>query len=203
MGQKASFTALRVYVSDVEGESAAAWILRTYLSQYGGITYTRSYSLIESSIDRAKNHEGMIGLLSVFVLVISPLAGIFSQILFYGKRKQEFDVIRTVGGTKKELRAIFVTDGIALMVLSGAVYTGLSFLAVKAASAFLNSRYAFMFSADRARATAFSSEMPLVPFFIGLGLTVLFAGAAVLLPALLYKRAAGAHISADLEKDDD
>ena len=202
MGQKASFTALRVYVSDVEGESVAAWILRTYLSQYGGITYTRSYSQIEASIDRAKNHEGMIGLLSVFVLVISPLAGIFSQILFYGKRKQEFDVIRAVGGTKKQLRAIFITDGAALMALSGAVYTGLSFLAVKAASAFLNSRYAFMFSSDRSRAAAFSSEMPLVPFFIGLGLTVLFAGAAVLLPALLYKRAAGAHISADLEKDD-
>ena len=122
--------------------------------------------------------------------------------LFYEKRQLEFDVLRAVGAVKKDLKRLFLIDALLNSLLSGAVYTGVSFLAVRLLCKFLNSPYAFLFS-DVSRASIFSPEMPLVPFFIGLVLTLLFAAFAVFLPAYLYFKKTSDHVAADFAQTDD
>ena len=121
---------------------------------------------------------------------------------FYEKRQLEFDVLRAVGAVKKDLKRLFLIDALLNSLLSGAVYTGVSFLAVRLLCKFLNSPYAFLFS-DVSRASIFSPEMPLVPFFIGLVLTLLFAAFAVFLPAYLYFKKTSDHVAADFAQTDD
>ena len=121
---------------------------------------------------------------------------------FYEKRQLEFDVLRAVGAVKKDLKRLFLIDALLNSLLSGAVYTGVSFLAVRLLCKFLNSPYAFLFS-DVSRASIFSPEMPLVPFFIGLVLTLLFAAFAVFLPAYLYFKKTSDHVAADFAQTHD
>ena len=177
-------------------------IVEDFLSKYGGIEFDRSYEALKDKISAAQNFRGLIVLLSALALAVSPLAGIFSQILFYGKRKLEFDVLRAVGAIRKDFLGVFLTDAAVLALLSGGLYAGVSFLAIRLACSFLNSRFAFIFTSAGTRASTFYPRMPLPFFFAGLVLTLLFAVFAVLLPAFLYKRSTTAHIATDFSKDD-
>ena len=202
MGQKPDFTEARLHLKNEDDEKIAQLIVEDFLSKYGGIEFDRSYEALKDKISAAQNFRGLIVLLSALALAVSPLAGIFSQILFYGKRKLEFDVLRAVGAIRKDFLGVFLTDAAVLALLSGGLYAGVSFLAIRLACSFLNSRFAFIFTSAGTRASTFYPRMPLPFFFAGLVLTLLFAVFAVLLPAFLYKRSTTAHIATDFSKDD-
>ena len=202
IGHEPAFLQVRLYPEEDSDRETARQIIKEYSDAYGGLTYREENGSLEESLRKSKNVHGILITLSAFLLLISPMAGIFSQVLFYEKRQLEFDVLRAVGAVKKDLKRLFLIDALLNSLLSGAVYTGVSFLAVRLLCKFLNSPYAFLFS-DVSRASIFSPEMPLVPFFIGLVLTLLFAAFAVFLPAYLYFKKTSDHVAADFAQTDD
>ena len=64
----------------------------------------------------------LFGTIAVMLLIISPLFWFFSQIMFYSKRQKEFELLRGMGAAEKEIKKIFITDGIMYAVI-GAVTT--------------------------------------------------------------------------------
>lgn len=202
VGHEPAFLQVRLYPEEDSDREAAQRIVKEYSDTYGGLTYQEDNGSLEESLRKSKNVYGILITLSAFLLLISPMTGIFSQVLFYEKRRLEFDVLRAVGAVKKDLKRLFFIDAALNSALSGLVYTGVSFLAVRLLCKFLNSPYAFLFS-DVSRASIFSPEMPLIPFFIGLILTLFFAAFAVFLPAHFYFKKTSDHVAADFAQTDD
>jgi ABC-type lipoprotein release transport system permease subunit len=68
------------------------------------------------SANREKTEERnlpVIQTIALFALILSPLFWFFSQIMFFGKREEEFSMLRGMGATEKEIRKIFSQDGLA------------------------------------------------------------------------------------------
>ena len=85
-------------------------MIQNYIVQFGGISVTVDHGTVKEMITEGQNNHGMIIVLSLLVFAVSPLAGFFSQILFYKKRHLEFDVLRAVGATSKDLKTIFMVN---------------------------------------------------------------------------------------------
>ena len=203
MGQKPDYSQIKVYLSNEADTEQVTQFTQNYINNAGGVSFKLDYGVLHEQIREAKNYRGLILTLSVLVFSVSPLAGFFSQILFYKKRQLEYDVLRAVGGTYAELTKMFVTDGVVLCLLSGALYTGLSFLAVRILCALLNQPYIFALFGSADVASRFSPDVELLPFFIGLGLTLLFAAGEVFACGILCRRRSGDHVATGFAADDE
>ena len=203
MGQAPDYSLVKVYLSNEEDVEQVTQYTQNYIDNAGGVSFKLDYGVLREEIKEAKNYKGLILLLSVLIFSISPLAGFFSQILFYQKRQLEYDVIRAVGGTSKDLKKMFFTDGAVLCLLSGGLYTGLSFLAVYLLCKLLNEPYIFALLGTADVASRFSPDIAPLPFFIGLALTVLFSAAEVFVCAMLCKKRSSDHVATDFAADDE
>ncbi|MBQ9469149.1 MAG: hypothetical protein IJU52_09105 [Clostridia bacterium] len=202
MGSAPLFTEARIYVEGEDQEKLAAMMVEDYLSDYGGIEYVRNYATVNEEAATAKNRPGLIMTLSLIILAVSPLAGVFSQMLFYRKRAGEFDVLRAVGGTKKVLRRIFLIDALVAAAASCACYALLAYGASYLITAFLNSGFSALFSGGTG-AKIYGRLFPPVPFAVGLTLTLVFSAAGVLLPGVLYLRSASDHVAKNFAAGDE
>lgn len=203
MGNEPDYSRIRIHLENDANESTALSLIQTYIGHFGGIKVSVDYGTINEMITEGQNNHGMILVLSILVFAVSPLAGFFSQILFYKKRHLEFDVLRAVGATSKDLKTIFLVDGIAMALLSGITYTAGTIVAIHLLCKLLNTPYVFMFIERTVSASTFYPVIALLPFFIGLILTLLFSFLQVALCGLLYKRSISDHIAADFTQVDE
>ncbi len=197
IGQAPDYAEINVYLSNAEDRDVVSSFTQTYINSVGGVSAKLDYGKLSVGIIEGQNYRGMILVISLLVFMISPVAGFFSQILFYKKRQLEFDVLRAVGAAGKDLKKVFFVDGVVFSVLSGIVYTIMSVGAVFLLCAVLNTPYIFALFGSATRASSFSPSVPVIPFILGLLLTMLFAAGEVALCYLLYKRKSGDHVAAD------
>lgn len=203
MGSEPDYSRIRIHLENDQNESKALSLIQNYIVQFGGISVTVDHGTVKEMITEGQNNHGMIIVLSLLVFAVSPLAGFFSQILFYKKRHLEFDVLRAVGATSKDLKTIFMVDGVAMAVLSGITYVAGTFAAIHLLCYLLNTPYLIMFIDSSVTASTFYPVIAPLPFIMGLLLTVLFAFAQVVLCGLLYKRSVSDHIAADFTQVDE
>lgn len=69
-------------------------------------------------VDGRINLPSLIYLLSILVLVVSPVVWIFSQIMFYKKRETEFMILRAMGATIKEIGGLHLVSGVLIFLVS-------------------------------------------------------------------------------------
>lgn len=98
--------ALRADVKELMGKYSDSWRIEN--------TDASVYAAVDSRI----NLHSLIYALSVLVLLISPVAWIFSQIMFYKKRETEFDTLRAMGATVGEIGQIHLVSGILIFIVS-------------------------------------------------------------------------------------
>ena len=74
-------------------------------------------AVAEAINNKTRQHLPIIQIIAIFALVLSPLFWFFSQIMFFGKREKEFEILRGMGATEKEVKRIFRKDGIVFSLI--------------------------------------------------------------------------------------
>ena len=76
-----------------------------------------SDAVAEARNDKTRQHLPIIQIIAIFALVLSPLFWFFSQIMFFGKREKEFEILRGMGAIESEIKRIFRKDGIIFALI--------------------------------------------------------------------------------------
>lgn len=74
-------------------------------------------AVAEARNDKTRQHLPIIQIIAIFALILSPLFWFFSQIMFFGKREKEFEILRGIGAIEKEIKSIFRKDGIIFALI--------------------------------------------------------------------------------------
>lgn len=100
--------------------------VKTLLSEYKAWTYEHTNNSVYAIVDNRINLSGIIYLMCILVLMISPVVWIFSQVMFYNKREQEFRTLTSIGATLKEIGGIHMVSGAIVFIVSFIVNFALS-----------------------------------------------------------------------------
>ena len=90
--------------------------IRDLMSLHTGNKIVQTNEHLHRKLLQMRNLPVLVLILSVLALMICPLIWFFSQILFYGKRRSEMDMLRSFGATESELQGIHRVSG---MFMSG------------------------------------------------------------------------------------
>ena len=101
-----------------------------------GVENTRRIAL--QSIAADEHNSSLFTVISILILMISPLLWFFNQILYYKKRESEFNIIQSMGAKKSDIRVIYLLGGIIIAVLSLIFSILLSYLAAYVVYYFVN-----------------------------------------------------------------
>lgn len=147
--------------------------------QNGYATIIWNNAVAENRETLEMNTLPVVQTIAIFALILSPLFWYFSQIMFYGKREDEFTLLRALGASESEIKRIFNKDGITFAVL-GAIFTFIFgslgvFIIHK-----LNMLYVAFFDNDAI--TLFRFEMPWLAIIIACVVTVICAYTSTVIP---------------------
>jgi hypothetical protein len=98
-------------MADMETIHAAYDEIRSLMSFYSGSVITQTNEHLQRKLLQMRNLPMLVLILSVLILVICPLVWFFSQILFFGKRRVELDMLASFGATDRELRGMHRVSG--------------------------------------------------------------------------------------------
>ena len=104
--------------ADMETIRLAYDEIRSLMSLYSGSKITQTNEHLHRKLLQMRNLPTLVLILSVLILVICPLVWFFSQVLFYGKRRVELDMLASFGATDQELRGIHRVSGAYMSVFS-------------------------------------------------------------------------------------
>jgi ABC-type antimicrobial peptide transport system permease subunit len=77
-------------------------------------------------MEENKNYTGVFTLFSFVLLAVSPMVWVFSQILFYYKRRQEFELYLAVGAPLDSIRKLFLQDALRYAGVAAGVFAALA-----------------------------------------------------------------------------
>ena len=109
-------------VSVIEGR------LRDWGHQYDSVDIEDTYNLATRNVSYDKHRSELYIIISIMLLVISPIMWFFSQSLYYLKREQEFNILQAFGARVKDIRNIYLQGGLQMAGLSLVVSVALSYL---------------------------------------------------------------------------
>lgn len=97
--------------------------------QVGTVHVTNNRRIALQQIAADKHNSELFVVISVLILVISPLIWFFNQILYYRKREKEFNIIQSMGAKESDIRKIYLLGGLSMSIMSLAVSILLSYVA--------------------------------------------------------------------------
>lgn len=107
-------------------------------ANYGTVHVTNNRRTSLQSIASDEHNSDLYVVISVLILVISPLVWFFNQILYYRKREKEFNVIQSMGAKESDIRTIYLLGGLSMAVMSLVVSILLSYVASYVVYYFIN-----------------------------------------------------------------
>lgn len=180
---------LRVYVdsglsldevSDIRADVKE--LMRAYPSWSTDTTNAAVFSIVDTRI----NLPGLLYLMSILVLMISPVVWIFSQVMFYRKREEEYKLLHAMGATVKEIGGIHL--------VSGGLIFGISFVVNFALSRLLCFLIYRIFTGVlphlgiMGMSVSFNSFVPVWVMLLCAGVSAICGSVSSMIPYLLYKR---------------
>ncbi len=122
---------LKVYMengTDYDTVEAAEGKIRQAISGCSGWLVEPTGNYFKTHIDGMKEDRGMILILSTLLLTISPLVWFFAQIMYYRKRRNEFNILLALGAQRDSISKLHRLAGGVLSGLAFLVTAGLSYL---------------------------------------------------------------------------
>lgn len=113
-------------------------IKNTCFEDFGAVNVVNCKRISEQNLARDEHNSELFVVISVLVLVISPLLWFFNQILYYRKREKEFNIIQSMGAKESDIRIIYLLGGVCIAVMSLIVSILLSYLASYVVYYFVN-----------------------------------------------------------------
>ncbi len=188
-GEKRAIESLSVYLDaglDLAGISRVRDDVKALMSEYTDWSYEITNNSVFAIVDDRINLPGLLYLMSVLVLLISPVVWIFSQIMFYKKREPEFRMLHAMGAIMKEIRGIHLVSGAMVFVIG--------FVANFLCSRLFCYGIFRLFTSVlprlgiKAMNASFDSFVPLSVMLLYAGVCALCGAISSLVPYLLYKR---------------
>lgn len=129
IGEKRNITSIDVFVSSgltLTDVNRIRDDVKLFMNDYKSWSVTVSNGAIYSIVDDNINLPGLLSVVSVLALLISPVVWIFSQVMFYKKREEEFTLLQAMGATVKEIGGIHLVSGAMIFIISFIVNFALS-----------------------------------------------------------------------------
>lgn len=124
-GYKPIYETLKIYAkkgATVEEEKELYEHLRKAEFVYSNLSVIDLNTRESRQIEANKNYSGIFTMFAWVLLTISPMIWVFSQILFYYKRRQEFDLYLSIGSTMSAIRKLMLQDAIRYAVVSAGLF---------------------------------------------------------------------------------
>jgi len=130
-GNEFSPRQLNIYVdSDLTPDDLAKMEneVREWARGYDSVNVQATNNLTTRTISYEKHRAELYIVLSIMLLIISPIMWFFSQSLYYLKREPEFNILQALGARVKDIRNIYLQGGLQMAGLSLIISVILSFL---------------------------------------------------------------------------
>ena len=129
LDEKHAYKQLDVYVDagmDLADIKKVRESVKNYMKEYEAWGVDVVNGAVYSIVDNNINLPGLLTIISVLTLLICPTVWIFSQVMFYRKREEEFKLLHAMGATVKEIGGIHLVSALMIFVISFIVNFGLS-----------------------------------------------------------------------------
>lgn len=126
---KHAYKQLDVYVDagmDLADITAVREAVKNYMEYYEAWGVEVVNGAVYSIVDNNINLPGLLTVISVLTLLICPTVWIFSQVMFYRKREEEYKLLHAMGATLKEIGGIHLVSALLIFIISFVVNFGLS-----------------------------------------------------------------------------
>lgn len=173
--------------------------LRDWSDYYGNIDINNLHTLSLNRIERDKNYYPSYVAVGILILFISPLIWFFTQILFYMKRENEFNILTAFGGIITEVKKIYLTDGWFVGIAGVIVSLLLNFVGVFGIYKFFNVVVP-KFSGTSIR---LDFTMPILPLIVGVLMSIVGGVLSAYLPYKTYEKKFKKRTAASHEFGDD
>ena len=127
-GETPRRTALAVYLesgTEPDAVDRAFTDITNSLIGYDGWSVERCGAVFSRLLIARKNNTDMILTIAVAIMAISPVIWFFSQLLFWRKRRGEFQMLRAFGAVDRDVRALHICSGVVMAILSFALSLGM------------------------------------------------------------------------------
>lgn len=148
----------------------------------------------QSRANREERDLPVIQMIALFALILSPLFWFFSQIMFFGKRQKEFEILRGLGATEKEVKKIFRKNGIILALLGALATVVFSFIG---AYIIYKIDLTFVARLNVEAKMLYSFNMPWIPLAAAVVLTLICGYASAMIPYRIEKKLSKKKISVE------
>jgi ABC-type lipoprotein release transport system permease subunit len=165
----------------------AGYVLRNHADYYGNMTVNQTDSDFYVGLEENKNYSSVFLYICTILLAVIPIIWIFTQILFYQKRKQEFDVFFAIGADNSEINQIFILEGAIITGLAVLTYVLFGVLAVALLRYVANSEM-WQYLVSTERIMRFDFKLPIWQFVLGLVITALGAFLSSYLSLKIYRK---------------
>jgi|GEM_PF-5605284 len=155
--------------------------LRAACDYYTNMEFVNNDAELVRQVEKNKNYQSVFIFISIMLLIVTPLIWFFSQILFYLKRRPEFDVYFSLGAPGASVKKLFLIDSSVLFVISAVIFTILSFAAVGIITSFINSTFYAASAYMR-----FGFDFPFVGYIVGLAVLALCSFFGSYIPYKMY-----------------
>lgn len=148
-------------IDRIQGDIAT--IIKPYAN--GGVEANHARS--DKEIEGSKNKFAIYSFTAVITLCIVPILWMFSQRMFYIKRREEFTILEAVGVTSNKIRGILLWDAYILGAITGLIYLIIAPIGTHYMLGIANSHFSML------GAIRYTKGMP-IPAYLG-GLAVVIA----------------------------
>ncbi len=189
-GKKVAYTSVDLYVDGSLSEKGISNLYNTLISNVNNkynkgkdinVFIRNKYSDMISEIGKKNHNEILLCFVAVLLLVSSQLIWVFSQILFFKKRRNEFSVMRTIGFRLSEIRKIHLIEGCVVSIVGTLGYFGLTYLLCYGIKRFVNSIW-FGYS------FRYLTHIPINILLIGAVVTFCCGLVSTFIPYVIYKK---------------
>ena len=142
--------------------------VRAWAHSYGNILISDTDQNLNKSVARDRRYSELFVVISVLILIISPIVWFFSQSLYYSKREKEFNILQSMGAVVSEIRQIYLQGGLLMASLSLVISIALSYLGSYLLYLFCNAVIPFV----TGETIRFSFYMPWYAILISIVLSV-------------------------------
>lgn len=101
--------------------------IRKWAHSMGNSVVTDTDELLNATAADDKSYGKLLLVISVMLLIISPIVWFFSQSLYYSKREKEFNILRSLGAVSKDIMRICLQGGLSMAALSLIMSLALSY----------------------------------------------------------------------------
>lgn len=178
---------LNVYLeNDLDGKDIdrIEFTLRDTVEAYRNTTVKATGTYHDSLIEENKQYHSLITILAISILIAVPIIWFFSQILFYNRRRAEFDILLSIAATEKSICKLHVSGGL-LLGIATILSTPLSVLCTYLISKFFT--YILPAYIKVGAEIVISPKTELWTYLLCMALTLLCSILSSLIPFMLYR----------------